>query len=354
MNRSLEYNSPIISDSGARNMLKDVDLVEGGKIDYLVIYPPCDDKISGKLVFPKSEHPLVSIIIPTYNRPQMLRNALLSIRTLHKDKVEILVCDDKSLDENKRKNKEICKKTSDELGIEIIYLENTRTKGVSGARNSAIDKSSGQWLLFLDDDDEFTENYVDYVLDYVVDHSDLDIMWSNVIISKKINGKVVKVKKYFTPKNTDELYRDFISIGLGYGVVIKKKSLLECGLFNEELCVAEDTDLFLSFIRLQKSINNLFCFGVVLHEHEYEKLSRTYDYHAKNHIFKNLYEKNYRYLKPYKLLYISFASWIINVYKQTGMTKEAILFCIEFWIRNINSRLVNKQFLYEIKHLRWG
>ncbi len=295
----------------------------------------------------------ISIIIPTYNRPQMLQRALFSIQTENKDAIEVVVCDDLSEEKNIENNKSVIMEVSAQIGIEIKYSENTRIKGVSGARNYAIEQSNGEWLLFLDDDDAFADNYIDKVLDYLTMHKEVDLFWSNVIISKKINSKEVRVKKYFTPKTKGELYRDFISIGLGYGVVIKKKAIVECGLFDEKLRVAEDTDLFFKFIQSNKIIANLPCFGVVLFEHDLEKLSKTYDYHARNHIFKTLFRRYFLSIKKSDLLYISFSSWIVNVYKQSGMKKEALIFCFEFWIKKFYSLLVNKQFLFELKNLRW-
>ena len=295
----------------------------------------------------------ISIIIPTYNRPQMLRRALMSIKTDEKEKVEIIVCDDISTEENQEKNKKTCEYVSSSLGINITYLKNSRTKGVSGARNCAIEHSVGEWLLFLDDDDEFTENYINVVIKYLSVNKGIDLLWSNVFISKKINDIDVRVKKYFTPKTKDELYKDFISIGLGYGVVIKKNAIIECGLFDESLKVAEDTDLFLKLIKNEKQIVNLSDFGVILYEHQMEKLSSNYLYHAKNHIFRNLYRKYFTVLRKYDFMYVSLSSWIINVYKQAGMKKEAYLFCFEFWMKKFYLIWVIKQFIYEIKNLRW-
>jgi len=233
---------------------------------------------------------LLTIIIPTYNRSQMLKRALNSIKTKYKSKLEVVVCDDRSSEETIANNKNIISEAIKTIGIEIKYLENTRTKGVSGARNCAIEQSTGEWILFLDDDDEFTESYIDIVFKYLSVNKGIDLLWSNVFISKKINDIDVRVKKYFTPKTKDELYKDFISIGLGYGVVIKKNAIIECGLFDESLKVAEDTDLFLKLIKKQKQIDNLSDFGVILHEHQMEKLSSNYNFHAKNHIFRNLYK----------------------------------------------------------------
>lgn len=294
----------------------------------------------------------ISIIIPTYNRSEMLQRALLSIKTSNKENIEIIVCDDNSINFHREKNWEIIQEIQKNSSLEIYYIENTRTKGVSGARNSAIEHSSGEWLVFLDDDDEFSESYIDFIFEQIKGNNDIDLFWSNVIISRFQNNHEVKVKKYFTPQSIDELYKDIISIGLGYGVVIKKKAIVECGLFNENLKVAEDTDLFFKLISFGKTFKNLSCFGVILHEHEFEKLSKTYDYHAKTHVFKKLFRKYFHQIKKYNLLYISFSSWIVTVYKNAGMKINALCFCFEFYMRKINSKIILKQFMFELKNLR--
>src|SRR3977135_2846307 len=87
--------------------------------------------------------PRASIIIPTYNRPQLLRRAVESARTAGSD-VEIIVVDDASVDDTAL----VCR---DLTGINYIRLD--RNQGVAGARNVGILASSSQYIAFLDDDD---------------------------------------------------------------------------------------------------------------------------------------------------------------------------------------------------------
>lgn len=44
-------------------------------------------------------------------------------------------------------------------------------------------------VVFLDDDDEFTDNYIDYVINYLKQNGNIDLLWSNVIISRFQNNK---------------------------------------------------------------------------------------------------------------------------------------------------------------------
>ncbi|MFH1762026.1 MAG: glycosyltransferase family 2 protein, partial [bacterium] len=91
-----------------------------------------------------SSNPLVSVIIPTYNRLEMVKRAIDSVRRQSYNNREIIVVDDGSNDG-----------TSEYLNIQDdIKALRQGNNGVSSARNTGITQSSGEWVAFLDSDDE--------------------------------------------------------------------------------------------------------------------------------------------------------------------------------------------------------
>ncbi len=92
---------------------------------------------------------LVSVIIPTYNRAELVCNAIDSVIQQQVDNVEIVVVDDGSTDNTEQ----TLAKYGD--SIRYIYQENT---GLVGARNTGIRQSSGDWISFLDSDDVWLPN----------------------------------------------------------------------------------------------------------------------------------------------------------------------------------------------------
>lgn len=88
--------------------------------------------------------PKVSIIITTHSRPRLLPRAVESARRAGRD-AEIVVVDDASTDETR----EVCQTLQ---GIRYVRVEQNR--GVAGARNVGVEASAGEYLSFLDDDDE--------------------------------------------------------------------------------------------------------------------------------------------------------------------------------------------------------
>jgi hypothetical protein len=86
----------------------------------------------------------VSIIITTHNRPRLLSRAVASARLSGRDP-EIVVVDDASTDETG----EVCRSLPD-----ISYIRVDHQQGVACARNLGLKASSGEFISFLDDDDE--------------------------------------------------------------------------------------------------------------------------------------------------------------------------------------------------------
>lgn len=89
--------------------------------------------------------PLVSVIIPVYNGAHFIREALASVAAQDYAPIETIVADDCSEDATR----EI---TAEFPGVRVLALERG---GVSRARNRAVAISSGEWLAFLDADDEW-------------------------------------------------------------------------------------------------------------------------------------------------------------------------------------------------------
>jgi len=96
-----------------------------------------------------SENPLVSVIIPTYNRSHMLLRAVQSVLRQTYRSLECIVVDDGSSDNSIEK---IRRQFQDKR---LIFLRHDMNKNASSARNTGIAYSKGQFLAFLDDDDEW-------------------------------------------------------------------------------------------------------------------------------------------------------------------------------------------------------
>lgn len=115
---------------------------------------------------PVNSSPLVSIIIPTYNRPETLRRCLLSLVSLDADRsqFEVIVVDDGS--ENSCES--IVKKESSDLHWIFIRQEN---QGPAAARNLGASYAKGRYLAFLDDDCSLSTDWFAMLPKFLDEHS---------------------------------------------------------------------------------------------------------------------------------------------------------------------------------------
>ena len=100
------------------------------------------------------ENPFFTVVIPTHNRSGLLKRAVVSVLNQTFEDFELFVVDDHSTDDTSS----VVRSFSDPR---IRYAINHRTKGACGARNVGIFASKGQWVSFLDDDDEWLPEKLD-------------------------------------------------------------------------------------------------------------------------------------------------------------------------------------------------
>lgn len=92
--------------------------------------------------------PTVSVVIPTHNRSALIKRAIRSVLEQTFSDIECIVVDDNSTDDTVS----IVGSIDDER---LMLLEHRENKGASAARNTGIEQSSGDYIAFLDDDDEW-------------------------------------------------------------------------------------------------------------------------------------------------------------------------------------------------------
>ena len=193
-------------------------------------------------------NPLISIIIPTYNRAGYIEEALDSINKQTFTDYEIIVVDDGSTDNTK----EILDKYE---GIRCIYLEHV---GIAGARNTAVKAARGRWIAFLDSDDLWKEDKLLKQVDYLHLHPDCRIVYTKFSNFNEISeDELGKRKKRL-------LQTDDISWYLP-SALVDVRLFDEVGLFDKKWEPNDDTewDFRLKFYK----VNMNHCINEVLHLH---------------------------------------------------------------------------------------
>ena len=182
----------------------------------------------------------VSIIIPAYNAEKYLEKSLDSVVNQVYRNLEIIVRDDASTDNTKNIIKEYANK--DDRIIPFYQAEN---KGVSAARNTGLKAATGDFIMFVDSDDELTKDAIRRMID-LADKYDSDFVDSyHLLYYKKKNGKLVSFTEKKVPKKVKVMWslKDNIKILDTYTYVtgkLIKKELLDGLTFDESLNRYED------------------------------------------------------------------------------------------------------------------
>ena len=178
---------------------------------------------------------MISVIVPTYNRAQQLPRTLDSILCQSCSPKEIIVVDDGSTDET------LALMTSEYPEIVFIQQQNT---GVSSARNVGIKRASGDWIAFLDSDDEWLPEKLEIQMKALYENPEIKICHTNEIWIR--NGKRVNPKKKHE-KFGGWIFQKCLPLCCisPSSVIIHKSIFKEIGLFDYSLPVCEDYDLWL-------------------------------------------------------------------------------------------------------------
>jgi glycosyltransferase involved in cell wall biosynthesis len=179
--------------------------------------------------------PLISVIIPTYNRGWIITEAIDSVLAQDYKNYELIVVDDGSTDNSRE--------ILDNYGQDIIVLRQAN-KGVSAARNRGIAEAGGQLVAFLDSDDLWLPRKLSRQVDFFKLNPDAVINQTEEIWIR--NGVRVNPKDRHR-KSSGMIFERSLGLCLvsPSAVMIKKTLFDAVGVFDESLPACEDYDLWL-------------------------------------------------------------------------------------------------------------
>ncbi len=183
---------------------------------------------------------LVSVVVPTYKRPQGLKSALKSVLAQTYHELEILVVNDNSEEDGIH---HIIKEIDDSR---IHYYENQRTKGANGARNTGILSSKGNLIAFLDDDDEWLSQKLEWQLSYLNHHPDFIGVFSAFKIHE--SGRWKQHKQPVSTLTMRDCLLNTVSIGSSSSLLIQRKVFDQVGLWDESLIRQQDKELLVRIL----------------------------------------------------------------------------------------------------------
>jgi len=132
------------------------------------------------------QQPLISIVMPAYNREKFLSQSVSSVINQTYQNWELIIVDDRSTDNTARLIQNHTEKDK-----RIRYIKNTHRHGPGGARNQGLEMTRGEYIAFLDSDDEWVDFHLKKMLYYLTKYPDkIDLMVGDVVRKNKQTGKV--------------------------------------------------------------------------------------------------------------------------------------------------------------------
>ena len=219
--------------------------------------------------------PTISILMPVYNtNPKLLDAAIESVRAQYYDNWELCICDDGS----NASHLGPALKAWTEKDYRIKVIRNPRNQGISLASNCALSAASGEYVAFLDHDDELSRNALYENVKLLQEHPEADMIYSD---EDKLGPNGRRIDPFFKPDWSPEyMLSCMYTCHLG---VYRKKLLDELGGFREGFEGSQDYDLVL---RLAEKTKNIFHIPKILYHWRMAATSAAFSSHAKPYAYR--------------------------------------------------------------------
>ena len=138
----------------------------------------------------------VSIIIPIYNVAPYIADCLQSVLAQKYSSLEVILVNDVTPDDSMMQAAPWIEKLQERFEVKVV--NHTKNRGLSAARNTGMEVATGDWIYFLDSDDEITPNCIGLLVAKAAEHSDVDFVIGNVKIVGSTWNFPLKCDPYVT------------------------------------------------------------------------------------------------------------------------------------------------------------
>jgi len=193
--------------------------------------------------------PFISVVCPTYNSAGFVLKTIESLVNQTYSQFEIIISDDGSVDNTCEIIEDYFKKSH---FVNYKILKNKHA-GVAATRNAGIKAASGQWIAFIDSDDQWFPNKLATVAKAIQEHPEVNFI-CNTEEFVRLDGRK-ELFDFGAWYNVHKLLPDQLlkrCIFATSAVICRRDLLLAVGCFDEKLSLAEDYDLWLKLSPLLK------------------------------------------------------------------------------------------------------
>ncbi len=188
---------------------------------------------------PKKAGPVVTVLVPTFNRRRYLAEALASVVRQSYRNLQIIVINDGGEDVS-----DIVNSFGDER---LIFIDRKENRGKAFSLNEALPRAEGKYIAYLDNDDLYYPNHVETLVVALENNSDCQVAYSDLYKvyckvcpdgSRKVLSKVVEVSRDF-----DRFFMLYYNHVLHVSLMHRRDLLEKTGPYNEDINVLIDWDM---------------------------------------------------------------------------------------------------------------
>ena len=186
-----------------------------------------------------SEKEKVSIVIPVYNVAAYIGDCLRSVYAQTYPQLEVVLVNDVTPDDSMEQAAPWIQKLQEKFEVKII--SHSVNKGLSAARNTGMKEATGDWIYFLDSDDEITPDCIELMVTEAEKHPDVDFVIGNVKFVGATWDFLLKCKAYVT--GNEKILHDYTTYKwymMAWNRLYKKTYLLQNNLYFKEGLLHED------------------------------------------------------------------------------------------------------------------
>jgi len=183
--------------------------------------------------------PMVSVLIPTFNRPRYLSEALASVLYQSYRNLQVIVINDGGEDVS-----DVVNSFGDPR---IVFISNKENRGKAFSLNKALTRAEGKYITYLDDDDLYYPNHIETLVNALENETNCQVAYSDLYksycrimpdSSRQVLSKVVEVSRDF-----DRFFMLYFNHALHVSLMHHRDLLEKTGPYNEELNILIDWDM---------------------------------------------------------------------------------------------------------------
>ena len=183
---------------------------------------------------------MVSIIIPVYQVSECIERCLRSVMAQRYTDIECILVNDATRDDSIEKCEHLIEEYDGPIQFRVLHHEQNR--GLSAARNTGTDAATGEYIYYLDSDDEITPDCIEKLVSYVLEDDSIEMVQGNYVRTGDGADYYGKSDACRILSN-EEARQQFLCRKLNYTVwnkLLKRSFLIDHRIYNREGIILED------------------------------------------------------------------------------------------------------------------